>query len=193
MLIAYIHGYLSGPNAIKAQILKRVLSEKYPEHSFISLDFPDIPKEALTALCEFCQNYSQEQLGLVGSSMGGFMATVLSNLYNLKAALVNPCVHPQNFCKELLGPQYNSCTDTHFFLTQEMIDYLKQLDTESHNALNIQNLYILLQKGDEVLDYRQALSYYQNAKIEVFAGGCHAFENFEAVVPQIIDFLTKRS
>lgn len=191
MLIAYIHGYLSGSNAIKAQILKRILAENYQEHKFISLDFPDTPKEALKKLCDFCQNYSYDQLALVGSSMGGFMATILSNLYNLKVALVNPCVHPQNFCKELLGPQYNSCTDTHFILTQDMIDYLQQLDIEAQIKFKPQNIYVLLQKGDEVLDYKQALSYYQNAKIDVFAGGSHAFENFEAVVPQIMDFLTK--
>ena len=56
MLIAYIHGYLSGSNAIKAQILKRILAENYQEHKFISLDFPDTPKEALKKLCDFCHN-----------------------------------------------------------------------------------------------------------------------------------------
>ena len=192
MLIAYLHGFLSGPNALKAQIFRRILKERYPQYDFLSLDFPDTPKEALAILKDFCQNYSPDNLALVGSSMGGFMATVLNGLYGFKAALINPCVHPQDFCDKLLGAQYNSSTDTHFTLTLEMIKLLAQLDVQARQTFKPESLYVLLQTGDEVLDYTKSLSFYQGCKIDVFAGGNHAFVDFDAVVPQIVDFLTKK-
>jgi predicted esterase YcpF (UPF0227 family) len=51
--------------------------------------------------------------------------------------------------------------------------------------------YLLLaQTGDEVLDYREAVSFYAGAWQRLQGGGDHALRNFEAVIPAILRFAT---
>lgn len=187
MLIAYIHGFLSGPNAKKATILKNFLSSNVPNIKFEAADFPDTPHEAIIALDEFVRKRMHEPMVLVGSSMGGFMSTVLQSRYGLKTILINPCVHPQDYFQTLIGPQHNDNTGKDFVLEPHMITTLQVLDRESRN-FDPHKTMVLLQKGDEVLDYRKAMVFYQGAKIFVDEGGCHAYKDFELVCPVIVDF-----
>ena len=187
MQIAYLHGFQSGPKAIKAQIFEKELKHLCPQTEFVSLDFPDTPKEALAVLKNFCIKYKKEELCLVGSSMGGFLAAVLHSIYGFKAALINPCVHPQDFCQVLLGKQYNPCTDTYFEITKEMIEYLKELDKKALN-FDKESLLVLLQTGDEVLNYKKSEDYFKGCNIKVTPGGSHAYDNFEKDVPLILSF-----
>ena len=43
MWIAYVHGFLSGPNAVKAYALKAYIDEHESDLHFWALDFPDTP------------------------------------------------------------------------------------------------------------------------------------------------------
>jgi predicted esterase YcpF (UPF0227 family) len=47
---------------------------------------------------------------------------------------------------------------------------------------------VLLQTGDEVLDYRHAKNYFRGHKVVVEEGGTHRFEHFAAHLPQIEAF-----
>ncbi len=46
MKIFYIHGFLTSARALKAHLLDKVIKEKYKEHSFLSFNYPDLPKDA---------------------------------------------------------------------------------------------------------------------------------------------------
>ena len=48
---------------------------------------------------------------------------------------------------------------------------------------------VLLQKGDETLDYRQATAYYRDKEVVQVAGGSHRFDHFERQLPLIGDWL----
>jgi uncharacterized protein len=48
--------------------------------------------------------------------------------------------------------------------------------------------FLLVQTGDEVLDYRQAVAFYAGAFQYVEGGGDHAFAGFDAQVPAILRF-----
>ncbi len=187
MLVAYIHGFLSGPNAQKALILKRFLAENFPSVDFEAADFPDTPAEAIAALDIFVRERMHRELVLVGSSMGGFMSTVLQSRYGMKTVLINPCVHPQDYFADLLGPQHNDHNGRDFVLKPHMITTLKELDQESF-GFDAAKTTVFLQSGDEVLDYRKALDFYKGADVRVEEGGCHAFNDFERVCPLIARF-----
>lgn len=187
MRIAYIHGFLSGPHAVKATILKNYLEEHGASFEFVAPDFPDTPQEAIDSLDEWMRSYDPDDIFLVGSSMGGFLSTILQVRYGVGIALINPCTHPQEYFSSLIGPQHNDSTGRDFVLEPHMITTLEQLDAEAcgydpHRTL------VLLQRGDEVLDYRKSLEFYAKSNPVVSDGGCHAFENFSAVVPRILDF-----
>ena len=47
---------------------------------------------------------------------------------------------------------------------------------------------LLLEEGDEVLDYRQAQAFYAGCRQTVLAGGDHSFTKFPEFVPQILEF-----
>ena len=47
---------------------------------------------------------------------------------------------------------------------------------------------VLLQTGDETLDYREAELKYKNSQCIIEQGGDHAFTGLERFIPQIIEF-----
>jgi hypothetical protein len=51
-----------------------------------------------------------------------------------------------------------------------------------------EHFLLLLEKGDEVLDYRQALAFYRGAKAIVLEGGNHSFTRFDDYLETIIQF-----
>ncbi|EEY44855.1 putative esterase [Vibrio mimicus VM223] len=67
------------------------------------------------------------------------------------------------------------------------IDELKALDTP--HIKQPSDFWLLQQKGDEVLDYRQAVEKYRAAKQTVEENGDHSFVDFERYPEQIIQFL----
>ena len=51
------------------------------------------------------------------------------------------------------------------------------------------NFITLIQSGDEVLDYKQAIKYFAASQIEIRFGGNHSFEGFEDYFSKIKIFL----
>lgn len=194
MHLFYVHGFLSGPNAAKATALKQYVKEHNLESQFVveGLDFPDTPKEAFDTLVKLLEDFKKahphEKFALVGSSMGGFMSTLLAQRFCCKTVLLNPCVHPQDYFDKLIGPQYNSATERHFELTPDMIPYLKSLDESTIVRPDLLKVY--LGGKDEVLDYRKSFLLYNTCDITFVKEEDHAFtKNFKALIPQILEFV----
>jgi len=129
---------------------------------------------------------SEFKLGAVGSSLGGFMATRVSEQYGCRAALINPAVRPHELLCDYLGPQTNPYTGEQYVLLPEHMDELRALAVP---VAAPERLWVLQQQGDEVLDYRKALDEYRFARLSLECGGNHAFVAFERYPAQIIRFL----
>jgi predicted esterase YcpF (UPF0227 family) len=56
-------------------------------------------------------------------------------------------------------------------------------------ALTPSRYWLLLQRGDEVLDYREAVAFYAGCRQTVEAGGDHQFQGFERHLPGVAAFL----
>lgn len=186
MLFVYLHGFLSGPNAVKAGILRTFL-KSYPQHDIEVPAYPDDPVAASAYLESFIRERLDKNMILVGSSMGGFMATVLQSRFKLPAVLINPCVHPQDYFQKLTGTLHNDYSGEDFVPKPSMLDFLKKLDLEAKNFIP-EKTKVFLQTGDEVLDYRKAVYFYAGAHIHIAEGGCHAYGNFEKICPEILKF-----
>lgn len=82
-LAIFSHGKESGPNGGKITIMKKVAES----HGFetIALDYTECKdtSERVNKLKNYIDSKSFESLLLIGSSMGGYVSTILSNEYNL--------------------------------------------------------------------------------------------------------------
>ena len=193
MLLCYVHGFLSGPTATKAKALRAYVQEHEAGSgiSFEALDYPDTPREAYASLQEqlgsWRREHPYEELVLVGSSMGGFLSTLLSAQFVCKAVLLNPCTHPQNYFVKLIGPQFNAMTERKFELTPDMMPYLHSLDDAT--VIRPDLLKVYLGGQDEVLDYRMSMLRYSGCDISFVPYEDHAFtRNFAALIPEIMAF-----
>ncbi|MCR5536051.1 MAG: hypothetical protein K6F05_01410 [Succinivibrio sp.] len=193
LTIAYIHGYLSSSKAHKATVLRHYLNEQHPKIRFLAPDFSDVISEALGELESFCQRELQQgPLCLVGSSMGGFMSTLLSIKFSLKACLFNPCIHPQDFVVDLLGKeQVNEDTGHHFYLDKSVIPLLEKLDEYAYAHYDPKLIRVYLESGDEVLDYTKSLSFFSPCNPEVTEGGEHRFVSFADKLDGVVKFFSE--
>ena len=51
---------------------------------------------------------------------------------------------------------------------------------------------VLLKQGDEVLDYREAAAFYAQAHVDISTGGDHRFQDLDAYLPKIDDWINKQ-
>jgi predicted esterase YcpF (UPF0227 family) len=184
--LVYLHGFISSPASRKA-----VMLGDYVSRCVTGLDYrvPELhhrPKQAIAQVEAACNGLDRADVTLVGSSLGGFYATVVAERLGCRAALLNPAVHPHSHFGKYLGMQRNLYTGETFELTWEHVNELRELDPP---AITIPSRYwLFVETGDEVLDYREAVAFYQGALQEVIRGGDHALSSFPEHVPEIVDW-----
>lgn len=145
------------------------------------------PERALQTLEDCIGDKPARVALLVGSSLGAYYATYLAERHGLKAALINPAVAPcDNLPREIIGRQRNQYTHEEYDFTLAHAEFLRTLNV-THISGPARYL-LLVQTGDETLDYRHALKLYAGCQQVVQEGGSHSFENFAAVLPLILQF-----
>ena len=190
LIFFYLHGFLSSPLSQKAQ-----QTVKYCEQiGFGSLiNVPTLgsaPAETIIQLRSILDAHQSEKIMLMGSSLGGYYATHLSEVYNAPAVLINPAVRPFEHWEERIGKYKNYYSDEVHIVTRAYIDELENLYIEELS--NPDNILALVQTGDETLDYRLAIEKFGNACCIVREGGNHSYENYVSELPLIFEFLLSR-
>lgn len=122
---------------------------------------------------------------LVGSSLGGFYATYLAEKHGLRAALINPAIEPHVGLRAYLGAQTNLHTGEPYELTEE---HLREWQRLYVSRITPQRYLLLVETGDEVLDYRAALQRYAGAEQVVIQGGDHTLQSFPSHIERILRF-----
>ncbi len=185
-MILYIHGFNSAATSDKAQELKHWLEVRGRLHEWVCPDLPNRPAEAIALLADLIETASTPPK-LIGSSLGGFYASHLLTRYDLKAALINPAVHPGLLLRPLVGTvQKYWYSDTTYTFTQQHLDELTALDQLA--PAKPRNQLVMLETGDETLDWQDATRYYRDANQLIFQGGNHSFTRFKDVLDLINRF-----
>lgn len=175
--LLYIHGFLSSPLSFKARQTQDWLAANHPEIDFYCPQLPPYPAQTRAILESLVEHLLPQPVYLMGSSLGGFWATWLAEKYNLRAVLINPAVNPQNFMPEYLEVDLKSYhTDDSYRLHAGHIDEIVAADAP---VTRKPNYWLLVQTGDETLDYRQAVQKYAGCKQTIEEGGDHSFQGFE--------------
>ena len=187
-LLLYIHGFNSSPLSLKANVMKQYCEQHRPDIKVVTPQIACFPDEAKNQLIDLVEQYKGNyNVGLVGSSLGGYFSTWLNSLYGFRTVLINPAVKPYELLIDYLGEQTNPYTDETYFLQEKHVDLLRTLDVSELN--NPEDFWLLQQEGDEVLDCRQAVEKYASAKKTIESGGDHSFIGFERFPSNIINFL----
>ncbi len=187
-LLLYIHGFNSSPLSMKASLMREYCQQHRPDIKVVVPQLPCFPQQAAQMLLDIIEQHKEEyRIGLVGSSLGGFMSTWLNSKFGFNAVLVNPAVKPYELLVDYLGEQTNPYTDETYTLEACHIDELKALDVQS--ITSPESFWLLQQTDDEVLDFRQAVDKFAQAKQTVEQGGDHSFVGFERYPAKIIEFL----
>lgn len=145
---------------------------------------PPGPNDAI-ALAESVIARAKGPVTLVGSSLGGHYATYLAEKHDLRAALINPAVVHRLDADRFLGEHANFHSGERFVFTAE---HAAQLAAQHVPRPDPARYLLLVETGDEVLDYRQAVDYYAGCRQTVLPGGDHSFTKFPDFTPQIIEF-----
>lgn len=187
MKILYLHGFNSSSNSNKAQIFKNSEFVKDLNVEVIFPDLPISPKEAIEDISKILEKCNFN-ISLIGSSLGGFYATYISDIYNLKSVSINPVV-PNHLSemKDLIGKHQNFQTMENYYFTKEMYSFLNKI--KIHELNNPLNHLSFVQLQDEVLNHFDTISYYKNSHLCIESLGSHKFNNFETKIPYILDFL----
>ncbi|MFT6094828.1 MAG: putative esterase YcpF (UPF0227 family) [Pseudohongiellaceae bacterium] len=148
------------------------------------------PAQTAAELCQLIESKENAEIVLMGSSLGGFYATYLSQKYDLPAVLINPAVRPFELWEKHIGEHRNYYTDEIHTVTKEHIGELKGIDVEA--LKEPENFLVLVQTGDETLDYNHAVEKFSDANCLVRQGGNHSYENYLEELPLIFEFLLSR-
>lgn len=146
---------------------------------------PALPPLAADAIREIEKLAPDARTCFLGSSLGGFYATYLAEKHDARAVLVNPAIDPHVGLRAYLGPQSNLHTGEPYELTET---HLREWQNLYVPRITPRRYLLLVETGDEVLDYRRAVARYAGAEQVVVEGGDHSLQSFPRHLPRIVEF-----
>ncbi|MCC6207707.1 MAG: esterase, partial [Gammaproteobacteria bacterium] len=84
-----------------------------------------------------------------------------------------------------LGAQQNLYTGERYELTEAHVQEWERLWRQS---ITPSRYLLMVETGDEVLDYREAVARYAGAEQIVVQGGDHMFQSFPEHIPRLLEF-----
>lgn len=184
-MILYLHGFRSAPGSVKARALQAHMAARGLADAFWCAQLPIGAADAI-ALIEAQIARCPAPPTLVGSSLGGYYATWLAERHGLRAVLVNPAVLAALSLERWLGRQSNLYTGESFDLTPDHLAQLRAIEVPRFTRP--ERYWLMVEEGDEVLDYRNAVAKYQGARQTVLPGGDHGFSRWNDYLDEVLAF-----
>ena len=187
--LLYLHGFRSSPQSTKARQFRDWVHEHRPDIHWWCPQLPPSPRDAIALLAQGTADWPLARTAVIGSSLGGFYATVLAErwAHAVRVVVLNPAVHPDRDLADRIGETTAWHSDERFFFRPEYIADLRDMRplaiTQPHRC------FAVIAKGDEVLDWRDMAARYAGCPMQVLEGNDHALSDFEASFSAVRDFL----
>ena len=177
---------------MKAQMLASAYESRGLADQWRAPQLPASPKAALAlahALADDLLKSTQqpvETLTVTGSSLGGFYAIALAEALGCRAVLLNPAVAAARDLATQVGEHTLYHSDEPMTFKPEYVDELKAMTVP---AITQPNRYLLVAAtGDEVLDWREMVSFMAGAHHLIVPGSDHGLSDFETYMPRVLAF-----
>jgi predicted esterase YcpF (UPF0227 family) len=186
--LLYLHGFRSSPQSTKARQMGAWMQQHRPDVAWWCPALPPSPQKALQLIEAGVASWPRDRMAIVGSSLGGFYATVFAERLGCRAVLLNPAVHPDRDLARHIGETSAWHSDDRFFFEARFIDELAAMTPP---AITCPERYLaVIAKGDEVLDWREMVARYAGCRIELIDGGDHALSDFATRhLPRVLGWL----
>jgi len=182
MKLIYLHGFASIGNSSKSNWLRENICDG--NIALVAPDLPNRSSEAAAFLDAFFADLKDESVGLIGTSLGGFFAAFYGAKFGWPTVLINPLSDVNDLTGSSLGENKNYYTDEIFIMDQIDADCLQAMSA-AMLAPSAPSL-LLLDKGDDVLDYHKAISRFgQSSAVHLFENGSHRFDHLPESLPAI--------
>lgn len=188
--LVYLHGFRSSPRSFKAQRMQALvqqLNEGGAKLTYWCPQLPPSPRAAIELVEQGLADWPRDRMAVIGSSLGGFYATVMAERLGCPAIVINPAVEPARDLARYIGEQssYHD-PDDRFFFRPEFVDDLKALAV---NPTRPERYFALIATGDEVLDWREMQARYADCPTRIVQGSDHSLSDFETYLPEVLDKL----
>ncbi len=186
--LLYLHGFRSSPQSFKAERLRGWLLQNRPAVHWWCPQLPPSPRDAVHGVEQELSSWPIERMAVIGSSLGGFYATVIAERLGCPAVVLNPAIDPARDLARYIGEQtaYHDPRQ-HFYFRAEYVDQLRAMAPLELSRL--ERYFAIVAKGDELLDWREMSARYANASMRLVDGSDHALSDFDEHLPALIDFL----
>jgi uncharacterized protein len=185
--LLYLHGFRSSPASTKARLLAAWVPRHWPGVTWCCPQLEPSPRRAMQSVFRQVADWPAQRMAVIGSSLGGFYATVVAEKLGCKAVLLNPAIEPARDLVHYVGDTKAWHSDEHFEFRAEFIDELRAMMPPA--ITRPERYFAVIAKGDEVLDWREMTARYAGCKIELLEGGDHALSDFASHLPAIARFL----
>ncbi len=188
--LLYLHGFRSSPHSTKARQFADWVRTHRPDVTWWCPQLPASPREAVALLEDGCLDWPKEHTAVIGSSLGGFYASVLAERWGSRTVLLNPAVNPARDLATQIGESRSWHDDAPFFFRPE---FISELQAMAPAAITRPERYLaVIAEGDEVLDWREMRDRYADCAMRVLPrdapGSDHALSRFELQMPEVLAF-----
>lgn len=182
----YLHGFNSGPDK-NSERVKHL--ESLGEVICLQYDSFDTYDNIMAHLIKSIHFDIEENVVIVGTSLGGFYASQLGKLCSVPCVLINPAMKPFESLKDEVGNTFtNYKTEEVRTLEQATIDsYKNKTFQKNRTYLPL----VLLDEGDEILDAKKSKAFFlkMNCAVVSFEGGSHRFDHMEQSLPMVSKYV----
>jgi len=186
--LVYLHGFRSSSGSVKAVKTRAWMRACGAESRLWQPDLPASPSAAIALVSDWLQDKRKHNpdctFDFIGSSLGGFYASVLVERFGGRAVLLNLADTNCTELQDQIGRQKVYFSDAEIEFVPEYLSDLQAMNVPTLTHLH--RYFLLACLGDEVLDARAMVQRYQGACSLILEGGDHAITSFDLHLPWVM-------